>query len=713
MATDLATPSNTLAKVRWREQYVSDGLNKKFNGIAPHGVIRGGRIGLNASPLTITVEADEETNDSIYSSINANGQQVTFRQASDISLDLTAVAGTLVYIGLKVTYTTSADTVVKWRAYSQAEVDADPTIVVLGSVDVPGGGSVLETDIDYDRRRDGGWEMSSGMREWRQVIANPSFEGRAVTIDTFPDEERDFPFWELRSLGAAGHWRVLTPGSGPASNPHTGDNNLIMDGQGAGSHQMLAEPLVDSRVVPGQVVRVSVWVRGDSVTMGDGAAAQAGINLVWYDWDGNVLGTTSFYEDGTVITGTFDWFEISGTVKAPANAASVRPRLSVNDTTSITGDIGFDDFHLWVEPGRVKLPYDRHLDIIGPELVTPGIIVAPTAGQMASLGGLDPSAIDQRSLRLLCADANGGSLEHKWGMVSDSITSWLMSLSKGRLTLGPDLIASATKSIQALARLIVSLPNSSLTANAKYILLFEGDGSGVSRGSIRGYLATDSYFGSGPALVITTNAEFLPNTDQWQRDLAGTSSSMYVFTWDRYYRYIHESGSASPWAIAGWDHTAQNEYWSNSSDGLYQYLKNARILMTDTTTFTNPAYATATTANALYAKNIVKAWGWCLTNGAGGFTTREGFGATMSLSGVGRIAVTFDDPMAVGEYAIAGLMNPNVVPPHVDWESGLSWWNQAQAGFDLVGVDRPTGTWINFDTATWQVAWMVIGEQTT
>jgi len=108
MSTDLSNPSNTLAKVRWHEQYVSEGINKKLNGVIPSGVVRGGRLVASLVNMTVTIQADPDTNDSIYSHIDANGHQVTFRQIGDVSLDLTAVASTTVFICLHVDYVISA-----------------------------------------------------------------------------------------------------------------------------------------------------------------------------------------------------------------------------------------------------------------------------------------------------------------------------------------------------------------------------------------------------------------------------------------------------------------------------------------------------------------------------------------------------------------------------------------------------------------------------
>ena len=555
MATDLATPSNTLAKIRWHEQYVSEGVNKKFNGIAPHGVIRGGRLGTSLLNDTVTVEADPDTNDSIYSAIDANGHQVTFRQYGDVALNLSALAGSTVYIGLEVVYVVSADTTVKWRAFSQAEVDADASLVVLGSVDVPGVSAIIpESDIYYDRRRDAGWNLSAGMRDWRQIVVNPSFEGRAVSINDDTEELRDFPFWEMRIFSSPASWRVLSPGSGPASQPHTGYNNLIANGGGVGAHSMTATPVVSPRVTPGQVVKSSVWVRGDAVTLGSGAGASVGMVFIFYDWDGNLVTSYQYVEDGTVVTGTFDWFEISATFKVPATTCIMMAYLWVADPASFAGDIGFDDFQIWLEPGRVHMPEDRRVDVIGNEVTASGLIVTPSPAQAASvLGDIDPSDIAQRALRLMCKDPNQTSLEHEWRMVSDAIVSWIMSLPQGKLHIGKNLAGSTNNAIKE--RLKTWFYNT----DGHYSLMWEmdGDGGTSARGKIRIYVAEGApVSGNQMVVCITHNAEYDPALNAgaggWTRDVFGSSYRFDIGRGDLVY-YGYSQTDPDGWTDFDWD----------------------------------------------------------------------------------------------------------------------------------------------------------------
>lgn len=563
MAEDLATPSNTLVKVRWKEPYVSEGLNKKLNGLIPSGVIRGGRLTTSLLASHVTVAADPETNDSIYSFIDANGHQLTFRQQADVSLDLDigTLPGTTAYIGLEIVYTTSAATSVKWRGFTAAEVAADPTLVILGSVVVPAVAAIIPTtDILYDVRKDAGFNLSAGMRDWRQVVKNSSFEGRAISVsDTTQAEQREFAYWEFIN-GPNGNWRVLSPGSGPASQPHTGDNNLIANGAGAGLHVMTAEPLGAFRVTPGQTVKTSVWVRGDSVNLVSGASAIVGISIAAYEWNGTDVsdpapwnsGTIYFTEDGTVVNGTFDYFEISGSFKVPANAAFIRAQLIVSESTQFDGDIGFDDFQIWLEPGRVHLPDDRRVDLYEPEIVTPGIAVIPRLNQDGI--GENPSSLMQRALRLLCSDANTASLEHEWRMISDSVVSWVMAMPQGKLHIGSELAGSA---FNAATR--ERLKTWFYNVDGHYTLQWEMDGDGgvSTRGKIRIYAAHGAgVSGNQMALCITHNAAWDSTLNAgaggWVRDVFGSSYRFDFGQGDLYY-YGYSQTDPDGWPDTDWD----------------------------------------------------------------------------------------------------------------------------------------------------------------
>lgn len=661
MAENLATPSNTLVQVRWREPYVSRGLNKKLVGIAPSGVIRGGRLTTSLLASHVTVQADPDTNDSIYSFIDASGHQFTFRQEGDIVLDLDigALPGTTVYIGLDVVYSVSAQTEVYWRGYSQVEVDADPTLVVLGSVAVPGAPALIPaTDILYDRRRDAGLNLSTGMRDWRQVIKNPSFEGPADTIGA--GDEREFFGWAFDVLFAAGTWRVLSPTSGPVSQPHSGDNSLVAVGGGGGAHLMSATPLGVHRVSPGQTVKVSMWVRGDSVALGSGASASVGFWIRAFQWDGSDVsdpspwasGSLFIIENGTVINGSFGYFEISGEFKVPESASFIQPTIMVNDAASFSGTIEFDDVQVWLEPGPVHLPCDRNTDLISPEIMTHGLAVAPLLGQdgiSKAVGG-----IWQRALRLICKVASSSDLEHEWGMVVPSIQDWLMSFPKGRISLGGDLVGSAFSALKA--RVTTPFPSDTVS---EYMLLWFAENSSAEY-QVRCYIAENSPLQQYPSVVVTHNAYW--DGSLWHPDNAGRESIRRDIGYIGSSMYKRSAGAGN-WADLDWDdggansniiHSLVQNNIPGSLQG-FQWMCNGILGFQDTVAgasslYSNPNYDEIPIGNALYAKNIVKAW---LFFGWSGTTPINYDGFNLELTSVGQyLTFTFGQNMQNDDYSI-------------------------------------------------------------
>ena len=678
MAEDLLTPSNTLVKMRWQEPYASEGLNKKLNGVVPHGVIRGGRLGTSALNSTVVVEADDDTGDSIYSVIDANGHQLTFRQVGNVSLDLDTgtLPGTTAYIGLDVTYSTGAATVVKWKGYSAAEIDADPTIVCLGSADVPAVAAVIpEADIGGDRRTDGGLNISTGLREWHQLVLNPSFEGHEVSVSGFSVSE-EFPYWALEP-GGNGTWHVLTPTSTPAAQPRVGQNNLAFEGAGAGAESPFAYYDRVTRVAPGQMVRASVWVRGDGVTMGSGAAAKVGIQFIIYDWDGTVLDTIEIIEDGTTITGTFDYIEIAQTIKMPADAAFVGFSIFVDDATSVTGTIGFDDIRAWVEPGPVGSLYDQKTDVIGPEVNTSRMVIAPFFGLS---GVTDPSVMAERSLSLVCANASASSLRFNLDTVKAAVTSWLLRMAKGQLQIGNDLVSTAAEGI--VARLSTNIP---IYTNAQYVLLWEMQNLGTTA-NIRLY-ATDRTNVTNPlvssrtaeAFVVTVNAEW--DGAQWANDSA-IAAQRFEFGLNGFYYSQKEAGGTSPWDDADWeDNIEAYRYFGiqRGADGVSRITANDAYLeiLGATTSGSNPTSGATPKKNTLYAKTIVK--GWRTFNLVAGVAS-GGDGVNINLSTVGtNMSFTFSQAMADGLYCVtSGIVGSSpagyIVPVAL---------NLTGAGFDL------------------------------
>jgi hypothetical protein len=617
MATDLANPSNTLAKIRWREQYVSDGLNKKLNGIAPTGIIRGGRLVAHPSINdTVTVEADDEYGDSIYTHVNANGQQLTFRQVGDINFDLSAEAGNQVYVGLDVIYSTSADTEIYWRAYSQAEIDADPTIIVLGWVDVPGvSGLIPSDDVRNRERMDAGLTLSSGMRDWRQVIPNASFEfSRAFSV-TAGNTSRNCPGWWMNP-GSAGSTHISSTES------HTGELSLRLEGAGGGAHQM---SVTSSRLFPvrgGQTLKVSMWWKAVGVTLGAGASASVGLWVEAKKRDGSSVsagtaGDFSFFsiwmvtEDGTVVTGSVDWTELTAKTIVPPDAEWIEVNVILVDGTSFAGDIYIDDVNAWVEPGPVADYYDRREDaLVEKEQWGTGLVVSPQWGQDGVISSV--SDLFYRSLRLHCESASSPP-EYRLGNPIESISSWLLNIRRGQIQLGEDWVSTYQSAIRP--RLLTPFADGTVS---DYTLLWEAEVPGAATPiKVRFYATKGGYWTVSQGLCFVVNAYW--DGSQWVRDVSSSSYQAYRLDFGPEYGlecYRYFSGNNPAWSDADWNDLADgNRIFSflgapSDMGSLIEFL-NPQINFESSTTYTNVPKTTTPIPNLLCAKNLPKAWVRC------------------------------------------------------------------------------------------------------
>lgn len=380
MPTTITTPSNTLAKVRFQEQYVSEGLNKKFNGAVPRGVLRGGLLVTAGAGLNVRIDADPDTGDSIYSYIDTNGHQLTFRQVGNVTLDLTSVLSTTIFVCLFVQYTTSTATVVEWRTYSQAELITAPVaeageLIVLGRVVVPGAGPIAASAITPLERREAWDAISKATIPWQQIVENGRFDlAKPGAITSFGG---DVLGWSTIGLIAASRtWTIATVA------PNNGPHELQVNG-GAGFTSI--DTTFGNRQVAvnaGDKVRAAFFIRGSTWT-GIGASGVQGILLTWYDIDKQVLSTTDITDN--TLSGTFAYTEIDQIVEAPAGAAYMEYAIQVDpDGNSPTGDLFFDDVRVWVESN--KHLQDDKLKRLGYDTLRPLVMEFPPSSGFTDIG---------------------------------------------------------------------------------------------------------------------------------------------------------------------------------------------------------------------------------------------------------------------------------------------------------------------------------------
>lgn len=129
--------------VRWAEQYVSAGLNRKFAGVLPAGVYWGYEVDAPGGMLVrIWPGEDPDYADSV-ALVDRDGYSLTVRQSGEDTVDLTGRAGSTVSIVLEALYAPNQDTVTSLQAVT---TPADHH-VILAKVTIPAGATAVTSDM--------------------------------------------------------------------------------------------------------------------------------------------------------------------------------------------------------------------------------------------------------------------------------------------------------------------------------------------------------------------------------------------------------------------------------------------------------------------------------------------------------------------------------------------------------------------------------------
>jgi hypothetical protein len=558
MSVDLATPSNTLVKVRWKEPYVSEGLNKKLNGLVPSGVIRGGLLTTSLLNSRVTIAADPDTGDSVYSFIDANGHQLTFRQNGDVVLDLDvgALPGTTVYVGLEVVYVTSAATTVKWIGYDYTEVDGDDSLVVLGSAIVPGAPALIPlADITYDRRRTAWQNISRFMREADQVIKNGDFELADETLPGAADDNR-WPWWDYTRATETGlAFQVLQTGT-----PQIGNRHLSLAMTGVATQVGVLPHEGFYQVRGGELVKVKYWIKGDAGLVA--GPTHMGVKVLVSEENPDSGIQTEYVEDLALADPLgFVYTEIERVFRIDDDARWIRLEVYFDDNShSSTGAIYVDDVRMWIEQpqtddGSVEgygalhegAVLARSLDIVKPPGIAADLIefieniltLRWDSGQIYDMKRR-PNAVQDFILRLVNGGLNIGNLIE---------------------SLGANQINSDVNA--AKARVTTPFP---LHSAGKYTLLWEMANQAAGQASVRFYVTDQSDIPGRTAdtFSIIWNAVWSGSTLNWTYDASGSRAMRLDFTKEGIYLLVKDpSGAVDPWIDAEWEDNVESfEYFS-------------------------------------------------------------------------------------------------------------------------------------------------------
>ena len=346
MPSQLQIIAADAVKVRWKEPYASEALNRKFTGVITPGIYRGLVLAPSVSDLSVSVEPDSVTGEHIAVVETVEGFSLSVRDASSgaITLDLDPLKPAsgleTVVVAVVANYTVGIDTTAEYRGYTLAEYDAlsqaeQDAIVVLGTALVPPSGVIDPSNITSDRRSTTWTRRSSQQVPWNPLLRNVSFEA-SETGGTYRYAS---DFWETSVPSGSATWATVDTDSA------SGAKSIELDVGGAGTitawflqHQWMP-------VVPGQKMRVRLVKKCVQATpTGTGV-----VRLRYKDKDGVALGVTDLAVDMSAVDA--DFVTIESTVSVPAGAYVFQQTALI--LSSVNYAVGpalrVDEFQVWLE----------------------------------------------------------------------------------------------------------------------------------------------------------------------------------------------------------------------------------------------------------------------------------------------------------------------------------------------------------------------------
>lgn len=240
-------------------------------------------------------------------------------------------------------------------------------------------------------------------------------------------------------------------------------------------------------------------------------------------------------------------------------------------------------------------------------------------------------------------------------------------------------------------------------------------------GFLRLYASNNAGIVHSEGFCFSVNAEWVPGSDAWFRDVSGTDSTWIVFDTQGVRMYTRDSSQADGWSAADW-FLSPIFYLKRFTDaapneGMEIEMSDGRLRFTDITHATNPLAGINPYSNALYAKNTVKAWGVITTDGIGGVSIEDAFGVdSLAFNGTDRIDVTLhdlmspangtasaDDWVAIAQPSATTAWATCTVSPLDANSFALKLWLQ-DGGTQVIGD-------ANLQTGSYQLMFIVIGEQ--
>lgn len=345
MPQNLRSIPNTALKVRWKELYASEALNKKVAVIMPPGVYRGLRLDVSAADLSVDMVEDPDKGDHVAVFESSDGFSTTYRDTTSgrVTLDLSGYSsGETVVITVYVDYQLGVATVGEIRGFTTTEFDAltaaeQEELVVLGQVLRSASGVIPKANITHDGRSVPFLSRASESVPWNPMIRNGGFE----LGDSGQTYAYASPFWV--ATVSSGNFTL-----GPVDlDSNSGDKSLQLEAVGGtGTITATASQTLYAPVVPGRQIRMRLYKRGIQ------AATSSPVGRVRFSFEDKDRANDTDVDinfDVDTIDGAFVKFE--GVIFVPDNMTTVKSvEVTVSGNYGSLGPcIRIDDVQAWCE----------------------------------------------------------------------------------------------------------------------------------------------------------------------------------------------------------------------------------------------------------------------------------------------------------------------------------------------------------------------------
>ena len=511
-----------LVKMKWRETYVSEGLNRKVVPSSPAGIYQGLRMVENiVSPRQVEIVSDADTGYHMAVFQSTTGFALTYWDiiGNSIIFDLSDanLDNQETIIAMELDYQVGVDTTADWKAFPIADFDALPAarkadLIILGTVNVPAAATNITSAMITFNRTSMPWRnRSKGAIEWRSVIKNSSFE--FGEIGTSPN--RNITFWVGSNTDST--WSRVTFDS------VTGDYS-IQPNVTLGPFTDSLSQRVGVEAPAGQRVLVEVHKKVTFVS----TTGAVSIRLTFKDQSGSDLAPLDVAIDDSVLDGSF--VAISETLIAPDNSAVLdRVEIMLDNMTysGFGGAILFDDLQVYVETSpetsavNIGAPLDAHQLIIRPEDAT--------------------ALYENQNTALLTYDHTGGVYTGGQLKLGNTQSQVPPGFSAAFLTIGEGYSTGGTTA--NLARVTAPGPGG---GGAEFTLMWESVATGE-----KGYR---KYVGVTGEVVETVNADYDNNSNVWGKDINGEEAFRTVHS-NTGVLYQHQIAGTNSWAEGAWTST--------------------------------------------------------------------------------------------------------------------------------------------------------------